>query len=553
MADSASPMADAPSILVVSADDFLRARIAAAFGARGLRPSVSADAAHGWDLFLRDLPPLVLVDWSLPGGGSARLVRQVRQRDEGAGVLVVAISPRGAGGEDPEGPLESGADDVLDGSADDEAIAARAAAIEKRLSERLARVRSDALRREAHEELERHLHERRERPGPALGILEEQIAARLHAEAEAERLSAALECAAEAIAITDPDGRFLWVNRTFEEVTGWGREEVKGKTPRILKSGRHDRDFYRQLWATLAVGETWRREFTNRRRSGELYEVEQVISPVRHRSGRTFAFVSIQRDIGERKRHEEELRAKSEELAVARDEALAASRAKSAFLGTVSPELRTPLNAILGFAELLDETAGSISTGDLRRDLARIRGAAVELARKVDDLLDVSRIESGEVTLDVGPSDATLLLREAADVARKGADPSAGPLTVDVPDDLGAVEADPERLRHIVAGLLANAFRHGLGSPVALRARRDALGVEVVIADSGPGIPAERLAAVFTPFSAAGGKGGLGLTLAVAHRLALLMGGELSVESGPGQGTAARLRLRAVARKEPPL
>ena len=342
------------------------------------------------------------------------------------------------------------------------------------------------------------------------------------------------------------------MNRTFEEVTGWGRDEVKGKTPRILKSGRHDRDFYTQLWATLAVGETWRKEFTNRRRSGELYEVEQVISPVRDRAGRTFAFVSIQRDIGERKRHEEELRVKNEELAVARDEALAASRAKSAFLGTVSHELRTPLNAILGFAELLDETAGGISTGDLRRDLARIRGAAVELARKVDDLLDVSRIESGEVTLDVGPSDATLLLREAADVARKGADPSAGPLTVDVPDDLGAVSADPERLRRIVSGLLANAFRHGLGSPVALRARRDALGVEVVVADSGPGIPAERLAAVFTPFSAAGGKGGLGLTLAVAHRLALLMGGELSVESGPGQGTAARLRLRGAARKEPP-
>lgn len=541
-------MAERVSVLVVAAQDSTRDRVAAAFEARRFRTASSAEAAHGWDLFARDLPTLVLVDWSLPGGAAARLVRQLRLREDGDGVLVVALVAPGAlpaASGEPEDPLEIGADDVLDADAEGDALSARVGALVKRLSTRAARLEAEAVRRNAQEELARSLVARAERPGSSLGILEEQVAERMRIQEEKKRLAAALECADEAIAITDPDGRFLWVNGKFEQVTGWTRQEVRGKNPRILKSGKHPWEFYRDLWATLAVGDTWRREFTNRRKGGELYEVEQSISPVRDVDGRTFAFVAIQRDISERKGREAELRKASEALAAARDEAVAASRAKSAFLGSVSHELRTPLNAILGLTDLIDETAGQASPEALHRDLSRIRSAALELSHKVNDLLDVSRLESGEVDLDVGPCDATAVLRFAAEAARKALGERSAPLTVDVPDGLGAVEADPSRLRRIVEGLLANAFVHGLGSPVALRARRDESGVEIVVADAGPGIPAERLALVFTPFSAPDGKGGLGLTLAVAHRLAHLMGGHLAVESSPGQGTAARLRLKS--------
>lgn len=549
VSDLASAMTDRPHLLVVAPDDAERTRVASSFATRGFVPTLTSEAAHGWDLFLRDLPPFVLVDWQLPGGAGQRLVRQLREREGGSDLLVVALASAAAAGS-PDAPLDGGVDDVLWRGAADAELSSRAAALEKRFVLRRHRVRREAARREAQEEVSRRVLERAARGTSGIGILEDEIAERRRAESDRERLAAALECAGDAIAITDADGRYEWANRKYEEITGWTREELRGKTPRILKSGRHDDEFYRQLWASLAVGETWIREFTNRRKGGELYDVEQSISPMRDASGRTFAFVSIQRDVSERKRHERELSEKNEQLAEARDVALAASRAKNVFLGTVSHELRTPLNAILGFAELLAEQLGRQPAAETLGDLARIRAAALDLTGKVDALLDISRLESGEMSLDVAPHEAAPLLREAAARARERAGDTGRTLTVDIPPDLGEVDVDAARVARVLEGLLANAFHHGGGCPVTLRARRGEGLVEAVVTDGGPGISPDRLAAVFTPFARVGDAGGIGLTLAVSHRLVQLMGGSLSIESLPGEGTVARLTLRSPGREK---
>ncbi|OHE79106.1 MAG: hypothetical protein A3G75_02525, partial [Verrucomicrobia bacterium RIFCSPLOWO2_12_FULL_64_8] len=118
----------------------------------------------------------------------------------------------------------------------------------------------------------------------------------------------ALETAADAILITDANGTILWVNHAFQTMTGYSRGEAIGSTPRLLKSGRHDAAFYRAFWETLQAGQTWRGEFTNRRKDGSLYHDQHTISPVLDADGRITNFVGVMHDITDRKRAEEELR-----------------------------------------------------------------------------------------------------------------------------------------------------------------------------------------------------------------------------------------------------
>jgi len=117
----------------------------------------------------------------------------------------------------------------------------------------------------------------------------------------------ALETAANAVVITDNKGIILWVNPAFTSLTGYPSEEVLGKNPRLLKSGKHEREFYQNLWTTVLNGKTWRGEFTNRHKDGSLYQDEHTITPVRSKEGAITHFIAIMNDVTERKRAEQQL------------------------------------------------------------------------------------------------------------------------------------------------------------------------------------------------------------------------------------------------------
>lgn len=530
--------AQRPALDVLAVGD--AAGVGRALSDRGHHVLTRADASSAWDAFLRLPPDVLVLDWELSGRSAPRLLRQVRSHADGERPYLIAVLGRD-GTDTPETVLDLGADDVLLFPLDGRLLLGRLAVAEREAASRRSAARSREALRDAQHELGRQLAERAAGDSPAMGILEEQVSGRQRAEALSARLAAALESAGEGVVITDPAGRIEYVNRAWERMTGYSREEAAGANPRLLKSGEHDGAFYRELWQTISVGGVWHREFTNRRRDGTLFDVEQTISPVRDASGRTVAFVGIQKDISERKRAELALRR-------AHQEALEASRLKSVFLGTVSHELLTPLNAILGYAALLREGLPAGVSEELATDVARIEEAGQRLLRRIESLLDVSRLEAGALALSPSPTDVARVLASAAGAARNLAERNGNEFEAALPESLGRAVVDPERLRQVVDAVLENASLLTSAGTVRLRASRDGDEVHVEVADSGPGMDAEQLSRLFSPFSQADGSTsrrheGLGLSLAIAQRLCGMMGIDLSVESRPGEGTRFRLRL----------
>jgi signal transduction histidine kinase/ActR/RegA family two-component response regulator len=253
-----------------------------------------------------------------------------------------------------------------------------------------------------------------------------------------------------------------------------------------------------------------------------------------------------------RDRLEEEVAARTAELTLARDRAEAASRAKSEFLANMSHEIRTPMNGVLGMAELVLD--GELSPAQ-RDGVETIQSSAQSLLGIIDEILDFSRIEAGRLPIDPIPCDLSSL---AADVVRSlagRADQKGIVLrcTVDASTPPCAV-VDPGRLRQVLLNLVGNAIKFTSTGDVSLDVRgQGALPdgrtlVVFVVRDSGIGIEATRLRAIFDPFTQADGSmtrryGGTGLGLTICARLVQLMGGEIDVQSTPGVGSTFTVRL----------
>jgi signal transduction histidine kinase len=236
--------------------------------------------------------------------------------------------------------------------------------------------------------------------------------------------------------------------------------------------------------------------------------------------------------------------------------AQAASRAKSQFLATVSHEIRTPINAVIGYSELLEMgIAGELSEKQ-HEYVARVQGSSRHLLSLVNDVLDLSKIEAGEMSVRHEP----LPLRATAARAMEQVEPQARAKAIALelawhcPDD-DVYVGDEDRVSQVLVNLLSNAVKFtepggsvtmrctaGAAGPPTLPDAGDQLWVAVEVADTGIGIPPDKLESVFEPFMQVDGshtrrEGGTGLGLAISRRLARLMGGELTVESAPGQGS----------------
>jgi PAS domain S-box-containing protein len=243
----------------------------------------------------------------------------------------------------------------------------------------------------------------------------------------------------------------------------------------------------------------------------------------------------------ERKRAEEEVRA-------AYEEARAANRAKDEFLATLSHELRTPLSAIVGWTHML--RSGQLDTATATRAIETIDRNARVQTQLISDILDVSRIVSGKLHLDVRPVELASAITAALDTVRPSADAKGLSLVANLEPATMPVSADPDRLQQVVWNLLANAIKFTpRGGRVELGLRRADTHAEIVIKDTGPGISRAFLPHVFERFRQADGSstrahGGLGLGLAIVRHLVEAHGGTVRADSpGEGQGSIFTVRL----------
>ena len=242
------------------------------------------------------------------------------------------------------------------------------------------------------------------------------------------------------------------------------------------------------------------------------------------------------------------------ELEEARQAAESASNAKSAFLARMSHELRTPLNAIIGYSEMLLEDAGAAGNQALAGDLEKIKKSGTYLLAMINEVLDLAKIEAGKMTLHLDSFEIAPLLREVAATMTPLARENGNSVRVAAADELGAMRADPTKVRQVLFNLLGNACKFTKIGTVTLEARRDgdpgAEQIVFAVSDTGIGMTAEQLGAAFREFeqgdpSVAGTYGGTGLGLAISRRLCRLMGGELTAASTPGRGTTFRAVLPA--------
>ena len=362
------------------------------------------------------------------------------------------------------------------------------------------------------------------------------ITRRKEAEVLVTKLSRAVEQSPAIVLITDTRGAIEYVNPRFTQVTGFTPEEVLGKTPAMLKSGRMDEEIYAAMWRTIASGRTWHGEFHNRRKNGGEYWVSASISPITREDGVISHFVAVEEDITERKTLERELRQ-------AKEEAEYANQAKSDFLSRMSHELRTPMNAILGFAQLLDNLPKEPLSLKQKEYVGHILAGGHHLLELINEVLDLARIESGRLVLamevcDVRPLLADCLLLAETLAGRRGI--AVEDLTGD--DALPALRVDATRFRQILINLLSNAVKYNReGGIVRLRADlRDGKTLRIAVEDTGPGIPEERQGELFQPFSRLGAEQtdveGSGIGLTITRRLVEQMGGAIGFRSDPGKG-----------------
>ena len=335
--------------------------------------------------------------------------------------------------------------------------------------------------------------------------------------------------------ITDPEGNIEYVNPAFTLVTGYSTEEATGQNPRILKSGLMPPSVYEELWKTILSGNVWYGELQNKKKNGELYWDQAVISAIRNKKNVITNFVAVKVDITEQKKM-------FAELIAAKQKAEESDRLKSAFLANISHEIRTPMNGILGFAQLLKEPH---LTGEEQTDyIDLIQQSGVRMLNLINNLINVSRIEAGEIMLQVSETPVNELLRDLYAFFKPEIDKKGLRLqyTTGLPDSESVIETDSGKLIQILTNLIQNALKFTSSGEIDFGYNRIDGTLEFYVIDSGIGIAPEMKAKIFHRFhqvdnTLTRNQEGSGLGLNISKAYVELLGGTIRVESREGQGS----------------
>jgi PAS domain S-box-containing protein len=389
---------------------------------------------------------------------------------------------------------------------------------------------------QAHDEMEQHVRERTAELSQANEQLQREIEERRRSEAERLLLATAIKEAGEGIIITSPYGNVCYVNPAFERMSGYGSEELVERSIRVIESGKHAAEYYQNVWETLERGELWRGRFINRRKDGDLFEVEATITPIRDAGGEVVQHVAVERDVTERVRLEKELRRAQQREA----------------MGRLAKGIAHDFNNLLGTIICQTEMAqGDLVPGQrARSNLDIVLEACMQARDLVNQILAFSR-QHGQESM---PTVIAPILRECLQLLSKTL-PENIELRVNLPPDADAVMVrlvDPSQIHQVLWNLCRNsadAMGDDGGTMEVVLAR---VTLPMAAAASPPSLPPGRYLRltvidtgfgmdmteggvgewIFDPFFTTKPPGrGIGLGLAVVYGIVSSLGGAITVES----------------------
>lgn len=480
------------------------------------------------------VPDIILCDYKMPSLDAPEVLKIVKERF-------------------PEIPLI-----VVSGTIGEEIAVEmiRCGAVDYVMKDRLARL-VPAVRRAA-KEVEEHAERKK---------VEEALR---HSE---EKLRSITDSAQDAILMMDPKGIISFWNLSAERILGYSAQEAVGKNlhqllspERFLPAQAAAFPEFQRTGKGSAIGKTL--ELAAIRKDGAEIVAALSLSAIKRADG--WHAIGIIRDITEHQRMVEALKRSHEDLEVqvkertaqleltnqklrmASEEAKRANKAKSEFLTNMSHELRTPLSSIIGFSEVLyDEKFGPLNERQ-KRYAENVLSSGRHLLALINDVLDLSRVESGKMVLEASSFSLKNFLEEVLRLIKGLAASKKVKLSFEIPEDLGEIQADQRKVKQVIYNLLSNAIKFTpAGGEVGLRTRRDGAGIEITVWDTGIGIPPEDLENVFEAFRRLGDvytqeTEGAGLGLTISKKIVELHGGRIWIESGgTGMGTTAKFTLPA--------
>lgn len=358
-----------------------------------------------------------------------------------------------------------------------------------------------------------------------------------------------LSAVEQAVIATDLDGTIVYWNSFAESLYGWSATEAVGSNILEITPADTQREQAQEILSRLKQGRSWSGEFLVRRKDGYVFPVMVTDSPILDEQGKLFGMVGVSVDISERKRAEEERERLHESEREARAEAEKANRLKDEFLATLSHELRNPLNVILGYAEVLLRSEEARSSQFVKRAAEVLKRNALAQSRLVRDLLDLSRLHIGKLSLNLEEVSLMTIINNAVETVSGDVAAKQIELKVEGFEEVIFVKADPLRLEQIIWNLLNNAVKFTpAGGTITIRVGSEKGQAILTVEDTGQGIAPEFLPHVFEMFRQADASSsrphsGMGIGLALVRQLIDLHGGTVSAASVLGQGAKFTIQL----------
>jgi hypothetical protein len=345
----------------------------------------------------------------------------------------------------------------------------------------------------------------------------------------------AIEQSPVSLNVTDTKGRIIYVNSGFTALSGYSSEEVIGKNPRILKSGMHSNDFYKEIWDTISNGRSWYGELCNKNKNGNLYWVQANISPVMDSSGRITHYIAVKEDITGKKKM-------VEELIVAKEKAEESDKLKTSFLHNISHEIRTPMNAIIGFSELLNEPI--LPMEERKQYIGIISKSSNQLLSIIDDILRIAILEAGQEKLNVSSFDINSKLKllfehYKTEAAKHNIDFW---LELDNSNSQTFISTDEVKLYQVLSNLIGNAIKFTEKGHVKYGYFIKGDEIQFYVEDTGIGIHSKMHDEIFKRFrkveiTEASKYGGSGLGLSISKAYVEILGGKIWVNSKLNKGS----------------